>query len=500
MLHQQVDMFRQQVDVLTSQLAQIQRMLFGRKSEKTSPDQLALFAGHVSEIPAEDAETDDEAQGNNPEDDSDEAKQPKKKKRRHHPGRHPFPDFLDRENIHIHPDNLDCLCCGEHMQPAGVDVSEQLAYRLPYYLKCFHRHKYACRHCEECIIRPELPDEAKDKSIASIEIHARIAVSKFLDHIPLYRQEAIFQREGITLKRQTLCSWMSKHAFDLQPIVDQMAKEMLSGAFIQSDDTGLKYLESPGPANQGYMWSYVSGQIVVYDFTTGRSRAGPTKFLSGFTGTLQVDGYYGYNQAVKKGSLTRAACWAHTRRKFEDSLKTEEAMSAEILLLIQKLYRVEQDIREQDPSLTPEQIVIVRENRSLPIIEDLKQYLIECRQAVLPQSPLGKAIKYAFGQWEWLETYIHNGLVDIDNNSCERSMRKVAIGRKNFLFVGNEAGGRTASIYYSLLETCSRLGINPQEYLADVMARVKTHPHARITELTPHGWQAKKQSEEKLSA
>ena len=493
-------MLRQQVEILTSQMAQIQRMLFGRKSEKISSDQLALFAGHTSELPEEDTEISEEAEDSNPEEDSNEANTQKKKRPRSHPGRHPFPANLEREEIHLHPENLDCKCCGEQMEPAGVEISEKLSSRQSFFIKSFHRHKFACRHCEDDMVRPDLPADANDKSLATTDVHARVAVSKYLDHNPLYRQEAIFSREGIILKRQTLCGWMTRHAHNLQPIVDQMAKEMLSGAFIQSDDTGLKYLESPGPANQGYMWSYVCGQMVVYDFATDRSRAGPTEFLSGFTGTLQVDGYAGYNQAVEKGSLTRAACWAHARRKFEYALKTEEAMSAVILLLIQKLYLVERDIRGQNPVLTPGQIVVVRKNRSLPVIAKLKKYLLECRQAVLPKSPLGKAIEYAFGQWEWLETYIHNGLVDIDNNSCERSMRKVAIGRKNYMFAGSETGGHTAAVFYSLLETCSRLGINAQEYLADIMVRVNTHPQSRIEELTPHGWKATRESEVELSA
>ena len=499
-LQAEVNMLRQQVEVLTSQLAQIQRMMFGRRSEKISSDQLALFAGHRSELPAEDAEISEDTEDSNPEDDSNGPDNQKKKKPITHPGRHPLPDNLEREDIHLHPDNLDCKCCGEQMEPAGVEISEKLSSRQSFFVKCFHRHKYACRHCEDDMIRPDFPGDANDKSLATTDVHARVAVSKYLDHIPLYRQEAMFRREGIILKRQTLCSWMSRHAYNLQPVVAQMAKEMLAGEFIQSDDTGLKYLESPGPANQGYMWSYVSGKMVVYDFTTDRSRVGPSEFLSGFTGALQVDGYYGYNQAVEKGGLTRAACWAHARRKFEYALKTEEVMSAEILLLIQKLYRVERDIRGQDPVLTPDQIVVVRKNRSLALIAELKKYLLECRQAVLPKSPLGKAIEYAFGQWEWLETYIHNGLVDIDNNSCERSMRKVAIGRKNYMFAGSETGGHAAAVFYSLLETCSRLGINSQEYLADVMVRVNTHPQSRVEELTPHGWKAKRESEEELIA
>jgi len=496
-LVQEIKELHQQVEMLTSQLAQVQRMMFGRKSEKVSPNQLALFASEASELPAE------EAKDNSSEDDeSSKPAGPKKKKSpKSHPGRHPFPDSLEREDIHLHPDNLDCKYCGERMEPAGVEISEKLASRQSFFVKSYHRHKYACRHCEDDIVRPDLPSEAGDKSLATTDVHARVAVSKYLDHIPLYRQEAMFRREGVILKRQTLCGWMSRYAYSLQPITVQMAKEMRSGVFIQSDDTGLKYLKSPGPANQGYMWSYVCGQMVVYDFTTSRSRAGPTEFLSGFSGTLQVDGYAGYNKVVQECRLIRAACWAHVRRKFENALKTEETMSAKILLLLQKIYRVERDIREQDPALTPKQIVVVRKNRSLPVIDDIGKYLLECRQTVLPKSPLGKAIEYAFGQWEWLETYIHNGLVDIDNNSCERSMRPVAIGRKNFMFAGSEAGGHTAAVFYTLLGTCSRLGINPQEYLADVMVRVNTHPQSRIAELTPHGWAAKKKkSAEKLSA
>ena len=488
---------RHQVEVLTSQLAEIQRMIFGRKSEKVSSDQLALFAGNTDEAsPSVENEDEDSAS-----DIVDPAPESGQKKRKPHPGRYPLSPELERQDVHLHPDNLDCSCCGATMKPAGVEISEKLASRSRFYVERINLHKYACRNCEESIVRPDMPPAAIDKCLAKSDVLAGVIVAKYQDSLPLYRQEAMFRREGVTITRQTMCGWMEKCAFNLRPIVEHMGNEILAGSVIQSDDTGLKYLKSPGPAGQGYMWSYVGGdQAVVYDFTTDRARAGPAAFLSGFCGTLQVDGYAGYNLAQKTGGLNRAACWAHVRRKFEQSLQTEKAKAAAVLLLIQKLYGVERRMRQHSPTLGVEQIARIRKRESLPVIKELKEYLLECRQAVLPKSPLGKAIEYAFGQWEWLVTYIHNGLVDIDNNSCERSMRKVAIGRKNYMFVGSEAGGRTAAIFYSLLETCLRLGINPVEYLTDVLVLVNTHPQSRIAELTPHGWAAIKNSEEKLSA
>jgi len=497
-LKAEVHTLRQQVEILTNQLAEVQRMIFGRRSEKVSSDQLAMFAGNTDE--ASPPVADEEEAGA-----SDAADPPteteKKKNRRSHPGRRPLSPSLERQDVHLHPENLDCTCCGAQMKPAGVEISEKLASRTRFYVARINLHKYACRSCEESIVRPDMPPAAIDKCLAKSEVLAGVIVAKYQDSLPLYRQETMFRREGVTISRQTMCGWMSKCAFNLRPIVAHMGNEMRAGTVIQSDDTGLKYLESPGPAGQGYMWSYVgSDQTVVYDFTTNRSRAGPAAFLSGFSGTLQVDGYAGYNLAQETGSLVRAGCWAHVRRKFEQSLQTDKARAAAVLLLIQKLYKVEREIRQKSPALTVEQIARTRKRSSLPVIRELEKYLLECRQWVLPKSPMGKAIEYAFGQLEWLETYIHNGLVDIDNNSCERSMRKVAIGRKNFMFAGSEAGGHTAAIFYSLLETCTRLGLNPVEYLTDVLVLVNTHPQSRIAELTPHGWAAIRKSEERLSA
>jgi len=304
----------------------------------------------------------------------------------------------------------------------------------------------------------------------------------------------MYRREGVELSRVTMCDWVGKSAFLLKPIVEQMRQELLASAVAQSDDTGVKRLESPGPAKSGYLWAYVSCDgDVVYDFTCSRSRAGPTSFLSGFCGVLQVDGYTAYNEVLLNPGIVHAACWAHVRRKFEKALKTDPAEAAVIMQKIQQLYRVEKNIRQLDPKPQPAEIVAIRERDALPVINDLEKLLMEYRQKALPQGRLGKAIEYAFGQWKWLETYIHNGRV---RDRQQRAMRKVAVGRKNWLFAGSEQGGHNAAILYSLIETCSRHGINPHQYLTDVLVRVGTHPQSRVAELTPRGWAAARKAGE----
>ncbi len=479
----------QKVEYLTQQIMEMQRIVFGRKSEKTNEAQLLLFIDGTREgdVPVA-IEQDDKTP------DFEEVPAIKKKKRHGHPGRAPLSAHLDREETHLHPDDLDCPCCGSEMKPAGEEISEELGM-VParFFVRRTVRHKYACRACEDAVVRPPLPPAAIEKSMAGSDVLAAIVVSKYADHLPLYRQQQIYRREGVEIKRTTMCDWVGKCSFLLTPIVEQMTKEMLASSFIQSDDTTVKYLKPPGPAKRGYLWAYVSGDgDVVYDFTTGRSREGPTAFLSGFQGTLQVDGYAGYNEIFSDSGIPHAACWAHVRRKFEKSLNTHPSESAVVMQKIQKLYAVEKELREMEPKPSHEEISKIRTRDSLPVIEDLREVLMDYREEILPQSSLGKAITYAFGQWEWLETYIHDGQVDIDNNSCERAMRRVAVGRKNWLFTGSDQGGTNAATLYSIIETCVRLGINPHEYLTDVLVRVGFHPQSKIAELTPRGWLAAK--------
>ena len=475
---------RRQQEILMEQIAAMQRAIYGRSSEKVSADQLQLFVDGVRSA--------DEIAEVDPADEAPDYEEPpvRKKKRGPHPGRAPLPAHLERQETHLYPDSLDCPCCGEQMEPAGEEASEELGV-VParFFVRRRVRHKFACRHCEDAVVRPPLPPAAIEKCQAGSDVLAAILVSKYADHLPLHRQQAIFRRADVEISRVTMGHWVGRCADLLRPITAQMRSELLATGCVQSDDTPVKYLESPGPAKTGYLWAYVGADdTVVYDFTAGRSRDGPTSFLAGYEGILQVDGYAGYNQALAVPGVHHAACWAHVRRKFESALETEPDEAAVVMREIQRLYAIEQQIRDSEIDLGADRIAAIREQESLPVISALKTTLMGYREHALPKSRLARAIEYAFGQWDGLETYVHDGRVAIDNNSCERAMRRVALGRKNWLFAGSLEGGDYAAILYSLIETCARLGVNPHEYLTDVLVRVGTHPQARIAELTPRGW------------
>jgi hypothetical protein len=270
-----------------------------------------------------------------------------------------------------------------------------------------------------------------------------------------------------------------------------MRREMLTGWVIQSDDTRIRYQdpENNREARNGTLWVYVSDQQdVVYDFTRSRSRDGPQRFLGDFQGVLQVDGYAGYNAVLARPGVRHQACWAHVRRKFVEARDTAPKEAATVLLMIRALYAVEAEAKQQ--GLTSEALLKLRQARSLEILADLQDYLAAVFPATLPKSPLGRALAYTMELWEALYFYTSDGRVAIDNNSPERAMRRVAVGRKNWLFAGSPAGGERAAVLYSLIETCSRHGINPQAYLTDVLQRVCTHPAKRIAELTPRAWQS----------
>ena len=422
---EEIRRLRQEVVLLQRHLQDLLRQSFGRKSEKISPDQLQLFL--------DGPRNPDEPVAVAPADETPDYETPpaNKKKRGPHPGRAPLPPGLERRVEHLDLEDRTCPCCGLEMSPAGEEISEELGIEpVRFFVRHRVRHKYACRHCEDAVVRAPQPPAAIEKCQAGSDVLAAILVSKYADHSPLYRQQQMYRREGVELSRVTMGHWVGQCAFLLEPIVAQMQKELLVAPVVQSDDTVVKYLEPPGPARRGYLWAYVSSDAdVVYDFTTGRSREGPSAFLAGFHGVLQVDGYTAYNEVLAREGIGHAACWAHVRRKFERALQAHPQEAATVLQRIQELYRVEREIRALTPAPGPVRIAEIRRASALPIIDELQTYLTACRQGVLPQSPLGDAIDYAFGQWKWLKTYIDHGLVEIDNNSCERAMRKVAVGR-----------------------------------------------------------------------
>jgi len=379
----------------------------------------------------------------------------------------------------------------------GEEVTEELG-RIPakFFVRQYVRIKYACPKCQEGVVRPELPPRFLDKCQAGADVIADIVVSKYGDHLPLYRQEQIYARDGVELSRKTMCDWVAEASSLCRPIVEQMRKDLLSSFVIQSDDTGVK-VRIPGkrgPMKKGFLWVYVADTgDVLYDFTLSRSQDGPTAFVAGFQGTLQVDGYAGYNRIFKDAAVRRLGCFAHARRKFFEARDAAPREAAVVLLLIRQLYAVEREAKQQ--RLTPVQLTALRQEKSVGILEDLEFYLGVLKERILPKSPLGKALTYALNQWEALCLYATDGRLQIDNNSAERAMRRVAVGRRNWLFAGSPEGGKSAAVLYSLIETCRRHHINPHQYLTDILVRVSTNPAANIAELTPRRWMAARPDE-----
>jgi transposase len=500
-LLEQIEDLRRERDSLQETLAKLQRLTYGKKSEKLDPAQLMLDlegeARLAEEVPLPKHGFVDEA--------PDAEDGPAQEKRLRHPGRTPLPVHLPRRRKEIHPAPEDriCSCCHKEMTAIGEEITEQLG-RIParFFVWQYVRVKYACPDCQEGVVRPELPSQTIEKGKAGEDVLADVLVSKYADHLPLHRQSRIFKREGVELSRSTLCQWVGDCSGLLSPIVDQMHRDVLASHVIQSDDTPVKYQDTDARrvSKQGYLWSYVGDRgDVVYRFNTSRGKKGPTTFLDGFKGVLQVDGYPGYNEILSREGITYQGCWAHARRKFFDARDTAPQEGAMVMLMIKFLYQVEVEAEEQ--KLKPPEIAALRAEKAQPMLDKLKAYLLELQQRpVLPQSPLGKAVAYTLGRWEALCLYIADGRLVIDNNSCERSMRRVAVGRKNWLFTGSAAGGHRAAVIYSLIESCARLGINPHEYLTDVLRKVSTHPQSRIAELTPRGWQASRLTDADTSA
>jgi transposase len=474
--------------LLENQIQALIHRLYGRKSEKYDPNQLALFQ---KELLDESLKEVDEEQIDPARSSVIDFEEPDKRKKKRN-GRSPLPKKLPREKIMHEPssEELTCPCCGKDRQRIGEEITEELEYipsRL--YVKEHVRGKYACRECQEGVVIGELPVRPIEKGRPGAGLLAHVAVSKYADHLPLYRQEKIFGREGVALSRSTLCDWIGWTADLLEPIVKESRKRLLEEVLIQSDDTPIRVLDhkKKGKCHTGRLWSYcVPHGEVVFDFTMNRSREGPVNFLGDFEGHLQADGYSGYNEVLRKNKLEHIGCMAHVRRKFHVALDEAPKPASIALTSIQELYRIEKKLRDSKADAV--QRVKVRKEKAESILDELEIFFRELKEIALPQSELGKAVSYALNQWPSIKRYIEVGEAEIDNNSCENSIRGVAVGRKNWLFCGSESGGKRAAILYSLIESCKRIDVEPFAYLRDVIGRVSTHPVSRIRELTPKGW------------
>lgn len=415
---------------------------------------------------------------------------------------------MPREEV-IHDLNTDeksCEKCGAFLSQIGVEEREQLeTISVRIIVKKHKRLKYACRCCGETIVLAKGPFEAIEKGIAAPNLLAQVLVDKYADHLPLYRQSQRFKRHGLHIHRSTLWNWVRLSTVSLIPLVEAMKQDLLIVGHIFSDDTTMPTLRERTPENLGkqakknYMWVYTGLSkkkekfpIVIYDFAEGRDSQYPVAFLKEFKGYLQADAYAGYNplyvgEEENPAQCIEVACWAHVRRKFVEALKVNpNSIAKEVLEMIGKLYKLEKEFREQ--SLTPEKMASERQELSKPLLEEIHAWLIQYEPQVVPKSLLGQAISYALSNWKALTVYIQDGRLEIDNNRSERCIKGVVLGRKNYMFMGSTQGGHAAATIYSLIETCKQNNVDPLAYLADVLARIPTHPNKQIHELLPYHW------------
>jgi transposase len=483
LIRQQADTIREakrRIEQLEHLVAQLLRRQYGPRSERLDPNQLRLFDDDAAQASAEPQPA--EAM---PED----RRTPARTWRRC--GRRALPEHLPRERITLELSEQERACpgFGRLRLPFGEEVSEQLeSMPAALFVRQFVRRKYACRSCREHVAIAAKPPQTTDKGLPGPGLLAHVITSKYSEHLPLYRQEDVLARHGVTLSRATLCGWMARAAELLKPLYDLMAERVRSSKVIWTDDTPVPVWDPTLPETRtGRFWVYVGDRrnpYTIYAFTPRRTRDGPERFLAGFRGYLQADAFTGYDRLCASPDVIRVTCWAHARRKFHDARTSAPLLAHETLARIRQLYRIE----DASKGLDADERGAIRQRGAVPLLDSFGEWLTEQSRQVLPKSPIGQAISYSQAQWEDLRTYTRVGDLSIDNNPAERRLHPQAIGRKNFLFVGSDRGGRTAAILYSLVGSCKRHQVDPFAYLKDVLARLPTHPVDRLAELLPDDW------------
>jgi len=393
-----------------------------------------------------------------------------------------LPASLPREQVIIEPaqDVSGWIKIGE-------EITEELE-RIPgkLFVRQYVRPKYAKPDGNGVVIG-ELPSRPIDKGIAGPGLLAQIIIDKYTDHLPIHRQVQRFEREGMKLPSSTLTDWISATCALLDPLYEVLRKEVLSSTYLQADETPIKVLDKAkkGTTHRGFHWVYHAPQerLVLFDYREGRGREGPTECLKDFKGYLQTDGYAVYEDFDKKPGITLLHCMAHARRKFDEAKDNDLVRASYVLTEMQKLYALERQAKENE--LSVDELYQIR-RKIIPVLDDLKQWMLENYRSVLPQSAIGQAIYYSLQRWDKLCLYTTDGRLQIDNNLVENAIRPVAIGRKNYLFAGSHNGARRAAMLYSLLGTCKINGVNPFEWLREALTRIPDHPVNNLQQLLPH--------------
>ena len=405
--------------------------------------------------------------------------------------RKPLPDHLDRHEQVLCPGS-DCTRCGGKLKTLGDDITEELEY-VPgrFVVNRIVRPRKACAGCE-AIVQSPLPSRPIERGRPGPGLLAHVLVSKYADHLPLYRQSQIYAREGIDLDRSTMADWVGRSTTLMEPLADEIGRIVRRGAALFADDTPVK-MQAPGhkKTKTARVWTYVrderpwsgsSPPCAWYQFTIDRKGEHPVSHLAGYKGWVHADGYSGFNGVFGEGKADEMACMAHVRRKFVDVFASQgNAIAEEAIRRIAELYAVEKDARGKSPGAR----VAMRQSRSKPIFDDLEAWLHAQLPKISGKSPLAQAIRYALGRMPKARPYLENGHLEFDNNTAERAVKPVAIGRKNWMFAGSEGGGKAMAIAFTLIETAKLNNVDPQAWLTWVLAQIADHKITRLDELLP---------------
>lgn len=477
-----------EIDRLAAIIKALQRHRFGRRSEQLDPDQLALALEEVEQtLSAAEA-----AQEKNP------ALASTKSRQRRQINRGSLPEHLPREEVVLDLADKSCACCGGLKVCIGEDVSQRLD-RVPAQFKVIvtRRPKYACRACQGEVAQAPAPERLIESGLPTEALVAQVIVAKYADHLPLYRQAQIWARQGIQIDRSTLADWVGRGAFVSMAVYERLLENLRRSTKLFADETTVPVLDpGRGRTKTGQLWTYARDDrpwggsdppAVAYVYAPDRTYARPGQHLAGFSGILQVDGYGAYRELAAAGAVELAFCWAHVRRSFYElqAGDTPAPIASEALARIAKLYAVEAEIRGQPA----EQRCRARQQRSTPILDALRPWLEQQLTLVSGKSKIAGAIRYALSRWQGLSRFLDDGRVELDSNVVERAIRPITLGRKNHLFAGSDGGAQHWAVLASLIATCKLNDVDPNAYLADVLAKiVARHPMSRIDELLPFAY------------
>src|SRR3954452_1540218 len=470
-------------------IKELQRHRFGRRAESLPEDQLLLGLEEAEQVEAACLAEVEETT-------------PTERARagRRRTNRGALPAHLPRIERVVDVESTICPCCSGALHRIGEDVSERLdIVPAQFRVIVVRRPKYACRACEEVVLQAPAPARLIEGGLPTDGTVSQVLVSKYADHLPLYRQAQILARQGVMLDRSTLADWVGRAAFLLRPVHERLLAVLKTSGKLFADETTAPVLDpGRGRTKTGQLWAYARDDRpwggtdppgVAYVYAPDRRAERPIAHLSGFTGVLQVDGYAGYRVLSKRNDVQLAFCWSHVRRRFYELAAAGAApIATEALERITKLYAIEKDIRGRNA----DERCAVRQERSRPIIDDLEPWLRAKLALISQKTKLAEAIRYALSRWNGLTYFLEDGRIEIDSNVVERSVRPIALNRKNALFAGSDGGAEHWAVVASLIETCKLNAIDPQAYLTDVLTKiVNRHPNSRIDELLPWAYAAK---------